>query len=78
MDLCWFFYSPPDFDYFSASTTSAIFGWLLLFLSGCTDGLALFCIPLAFFTALCGPLRRPGHLFDPFANFCIYFNTVLV
>jgi hypothetical protein len=71
------FFAVPDFDYFSASTASTIFGWLLLFLSTGTDGLALLCTPLAFLTALCSSLRGLGHLFNQFPDICIYFNTVL-
>lgn len=38
----------------------------------------LVCSPLAFQTALRGPLTRPGNLFDLFSKRCIYVSTILI
>jgi len=71
------FSSVPDLDFNNAFTASASFRWLL-FPSEGTDRLVLIRTSLPFVTALCGPLRGPGHLFDIFLAICIYFSTVLV
>jgi hypothetical protein len=70
--------SVPDLDLNSAFTASVSLWWLLQLLNGGTDRLALICAPFASETALCGPLRGPGHLFDPFPTLCLYFCTVFV
>jgi hypothetical protein len=70
------FFSVPDVNYFSVSTTSTIFGWLLLFLSGGTNELVLLCIPLAFLTALCGPLMGQSHLSDQFSTIFFIISTL--
>jgi len=75
---CLFFFEVLDLDFNSAFTTSTSFGWLLLISSGSTDRLVLFCISLVYETALCGPLRGPGQLFDPFPTICNCFNIILV
>jgi len=73
------FYAVSDLDYFSVSTASVTFGWLLLlFPSGGTNKLALLCAPLTFLIALCGHSRGLSHLFNQFHTFCNYFSTVLV
>jgi len=61
----------------SASSTSASFGCLLLFPSDGSYKFALICASFAFVTALCGPLRGPDHLFNPFPTLYMYFCIVL-
>jgi len=68
-----------DLDSNSVFTASASsIQWLSLFPSGGSDRSTLICAPLAFVTALCGPLRGLDHLSDPFPTICIYFSTVVV
>jgi hypothetical protein len=62
----------------STSTASASFRWLSLFLNRGIVRLVLLCALLVFVTVLCGPLKGPAHLFDPFPTFCNYLSTVLV
>ena len=69
------FASLPSTDYYSAFLASITFRWLLLVPSG---GLDLVWTLFAFVTALSGPLRGPGHLYDQFSTLCIYCCAVLV
>jgi hypothetical protein len=64
--LVLFIFVVSHLSFNSALTTSASFGWLLLISSGCIDRLVLFCISLAYETALCGSLKGPGHLLSHF------------
>jgi hypothetical protein len=65
-------------DFNNAFTVSAIFWWLLLVLSGDANGLIIIYFPLAFITALRGPLKGLGYLFDQFPTFYKYFRAILV
>jgi len=67
-----------DLDYNIACTAPTIFGWLSLFPSEGTDGLAFTLCPFSFFNYLVHPIERPYYLFDQFSTFCNYFNTILV
>ena len=65
-------------DFSSTFIASASFRWLLLVTSGDSYRFALICVPFAYETALCNPLRGLGHLFFLFPTFCNYFRTTLV
>jgi hypothetical protein len=55
--------SVPSMDYNNAPSASITIWWSLLVHYG---GSNYVCAPLAYVTAMCGPLRGPYHLFDPF------------
>jgi hypothetical protein len=68
--------STSDFE--SAYSTSAFFQWLLLVPSESSCRFTLICVHFASISALCGPMKRSGHLFDQFPTFCNYFRTILI
>jgi hypothetical protein len=51
---------------------------LSLFPSEDSNRLALICIHLVYIPTMCGPLKRPSHLFGSFPTIYNYFNTILI
>jgi hypothetical protein len=61
----------------SASSASTSFRWLMLFPCRGSNKFVLICTFFASVTALCGPLRWSGQLFDQFSTICMYFYSIL-
>jgi hypothetical protein len=77
-ELVLLFHAVLTSDYDSAYSASASFRWLLLVPSGGSNMFVLICALFTSVTVLCGPLRKPCHLFNQFPICFNYFRTILV